>query len=367
MRFREGKPAGRQQSVIMGKMEIILILLILFTATLSGAPCLAEQADGEISADGTSSNGKPVPKDFITMDQRRTDPNVFLSPEALAALDEPQAVEYRLGPGDTLDIVSLWPEITGEYLVGPDGRITVYLGGEIEVAGLTRKEAEERVKKALSPFYKYASLTIKIKSYENNQIVVLGRVQNPGTVRLKGKGRLLDAIAAAGVFPVQNVSAFPSTCTIFRGKDKVIWIDLQDLLFNANTKLNIPLANKDVVYIPDPQESNVYVFGEVYKPGSYEIKNVLTVLSAIGLAGGYTESAVTSEIKLIRNRQKGGDVVNIDLDRMMANADLNQNYLLKNHDIVFVPRKGIAHFNYFLRMINPLTGFFLIQQAVSPR
>ena len=308
---------------------------------------------------------EPKPGEFITLDQKKAESKAYSSPEVLAQLEEAVSKEYLLGPGDVLEVLSLWPEISGEYTVSPDGRITLYLGGEILVSGFTRKEAEDKMKAALNPFYKYLNLTLKIKSYENNQIVVLGRVTHPGTVRLKGQGRLLDAVASAGVFPVQDKSAFPSTCTIFRGKDQVIWIDMRDLLFNANTKLNITLANKDVVYIPDPQESNVYVFGEVAKPGSYEVRNVLTVLSAIGLAGGYTENALLSEIKLIRDRQKGGDVVNIDLEQMMADADLSRNYLLKNHDIVFVPRKGIASFNYFLRMINPLTGFFLIQQLTN--
>jgi polysaccharide biosynthesis/export protein len=333
------------------RTRLIILLFAFFAVAALFPPGLAAQTK---------------PEEFITMDQKKIDPNKFVSTEALAALEASASREYLLGPGDVLEIVSLWPEISGEYVVGPDGRITVYLGGEVTVAGLTRKEAEERVKGTLSRFYKYATLTIKIKSYENNQITVLGRVTHPGAVKLRGQGRLLDAIAAAGVFPVQDKSAFPSTCTIFRGKDQVIWIDMQDLLFNANTRLNIALVNKDVLYIPDPQESNIYVFGEVAKPGAYEIRNVLTVLSAIGLAGGYTESAVISEVQLIRDRQKGGDAVTIDLEQMMADADLSKNYLLKNHDIVFVPRKGIAKFNYFLRMINPLTGFFLIQQVVAP-
>ncbi len=332
------------------RRAILLLLAVLISAVLCPSWLIAQSR----------------PEGFVTMDQKKIDPGKYLSPEALEALSESAGKEYLLGPGDVLEIVSLWPEISGEYVVGPDGCITIYLGGEILVSGLTRKQVDEKIKGALSRFYKYMTLTVKIKAYENNQIVVLGRVSQPGPVKLKGEGRLLDAIAAAGIFPVQDKSTFPTTCTIFRGKDKVIWIDMQDLLFNANTKLNIPLVNKDVVYLPDPQESVIYVFGEVNKPGSYEIRNMLTVLSAIGLAGGYTENAVLSEIKLIRDRQKGGDVVNINLDEMMTEADLGRNFLLKNHDIVFVPRKGIAQFNYFLRMINPITGFFLIQQLVAP-
>jgi len=289
----------------------------------------------------------------------------YASSDILRRYEEGLNKEYLIGPGDVLEIVSPHrTELAGEYIVSPDGAVAIFLGGEIALSSLTRKQAEEEILKKLVHFYDALTVTLKIKSYKNNKVYVLGRVDHPGVIEFEGRPTLLEALSVAAPFPPVQKAAFLSRCAIMRGRDQILWVDLQELLRRGNMKLNVQLANNDVIYIPDPQDSNVFIMGEVRDPGSYEIRDVLTLLNAIGLAGGLTEDAVTSKIKLIRDRGRGGAVMEIDLDRMMAEADFTQNYLLKNNDIIFIPRKGIATFNYYLRQIDPFIQLLIVAETL---
>jgi len=310
---------------------------------------------------GVSRNGS-LPA-FVS-DQSESTPT--LSPEVLKDYESELNKQYLIGPGDKIEIISpTHQEVSGIHTVGPDGTIAVPLTGETTIAGLSRTQAEDLIKQKLDPYFTSLGLTLKITDYVNNRVFVLGRVERPGAIRFEGKPTLLEALSIAGPFPPVQEAAFLSKCSIFRGRNQIIWIDLQELLSRGNVHLNLRLANNDVIYIPDPQGSNVYIFGEVKKPGVYKIKDMLTLLNALTLAEGLTENAVDTDIKLIRDREKGGGVTTVDLKHMFATADFTQNYLLKNNDILYVPRKGIAAFNYYLRMLSPFIQWITVGAAVG--
>lgn len=307
-----------------------------------------------------------APSSFVSEKENKS--IEYASPEIIEAFEKSHKRSYLLGSGDVLKI-EMEPrqeEIVGAYTISPDGSISIFLGGEIKIGGLTLKEAEDKIKDALSKYYYLVALSLRINIYNNNKVFVLGRVESPGAIELTGDGNLLEVLSQAGPLPPVQERAFLSKCVIIRGRDQLIWIDLQELLQNGNISLNLPLNNNDIVYLPDPEDTNVYVMGEVEKPGSYPIKNELSLLSAIGLAGGPTEDAVTTKIQLIRDRGLGGGVVLINLDEMRKSADLSQNYLLKKNDIIFVPKKGFAKVNYYLRQLNPFLDIFFLGRILFP-
>jgi len=71
--------------------------------------------------------------------------------EALRNLEPPINEEYRLGRGDeiTVDFAGR-PDLQAKLVVGPDGRITLPLAGDILLDGLTRTEATKAIAAALS-------------------------------------------------------------------------------------------------------------------------------------------------------------------------------------------------------------------------
>ena len=285
----------------------------------------------------------------------------YATPEILRIYEAGLEKEYLIGPGDVLKI-GVWkrPDLAGEHVVGPHGLITLPMVGVYKIGGLSRDEAAKAIKKLYLKYYEDPLVTVGIEEYKNNKVFVLGRVDNPGIIHFDGTVTLLEALSMAGGLPTQDKSVFLSKCYIVRGRDQIIWVDLLQLLQKANMGLNVRLANNDMVYIPDSMDAAVFVMGEIERPGSVAIQTTeLTVLDAINLAGGPTENASIEEIRLIRKVQDQEGVKTVNLDTILAKGDFSQNYVLKDNDIIYLPRKGIASFNYYLRQIDPLLRTFI--------
>ena len=308
----------------------------------------------------------PLPVEGMKSSIDLTDPT--LAPlEVLQAFEAGMNREYLLGAGDVVEIVApTLPEIIGEQTVSPDGSMTIYPAGEVKVKGKTRTEAETIIKEALRRYFDVPALTLRIKTFENNQVYVLGRVTSPGPIKFRGRPNLLEAMSRAGAFSGSGQVRPPYQCAIIRGKDQMIWVSLDEMLHGGSSGRNLDLAGDDIIYIPDIDEGNIFVLGEVGKPGAFDIAGVKTILDAIAKAGGPTENAVTSNILLIRNRGKEpSQPIRVSLDDMINKADFSGNILLSKNDIILVPRNGLANYNYYLRMINPFTQFFITGYALG--
>ena len=285
----------------------------------------------------------------------------YATQEVIRAHEANLRQEYRIGAGDQVRI-EVWnrERLTGEHLVGPYGKITLPMTGVYEIGGLNRDEAAVQINQLYQQYYDDPLVTVKILKYLNNKVYVLGRVSNPGVIHFNGDGTLLEALSLAGGLPTRDKTIFLSKCYIVRGKEQIIWIDLLQLLQKANIKLNIRLANNDIIYIPESMDAAIFLMGEVQSPGAYQIQSAgLTLMDAINLAGGPTENGNINEIRLIREMQEEKGVKVIDLENILAKGDFAQNYLLRDDDIIYIPRKGIATFNYYLRQIDPFVRTFL--------
>jgi polysaccharide export outer membrane protein len=290
----------------------------------------------------------------------------FVTPESIQSLNNAIPDEYLLGPGDVVE-VQVWdqPELSGQHLVGPSGRLSLPLVGEIKVEGKTRAECNAIVQERLSNFYKDPLVNFRIVEYHNNRVYVLGRVSEPGVINFRGRANLLEALSMSGAIPVIDASSQLTKCAIIRGKSQVIWVDLQELLYNANMSLNLRLANNDVVFIPDSGDALIYVMGEVGTPGAYRVTTEMSFLDALMLAGGITEDGIKTGVSLIRANPDGEPIVlKVDMTNF-EKGDFQYNVRLRENDIIYVRRRGLAHFNWVLRQINPFTQVLLVQEALS--
>lgn len=290
------------------------------------------------------------------------------TPELLRVFESALTREYQLGPGDVVEIVApVYPEIAGEQVISPEGQMTVYPVGAVQVGGLTRGEAEKRLTESLGRYFNPLSMTLRVKSYENNQVLVLGKVTTPGIVKFKSRPNLLEALARAGAFPASAQERRMSRCDIIRGKDQILRVSIDEMLRGGGSaSRNLDLASNDIVYVPENEENNVYVMGQVARPGAFEIKNSMSLLNAVMLAGGPTEDAVTDGVLLVRDRGgKESEPLKVSLNQMVDSADFAANVILARNDIIYVPRRGIATINYYLRMINPFTQMIIFSKALG--
>ncbi len=284
-----------------------------------------------------------------------TKPKPLTPPEQIKMLSDAVATEYRIGEGDVLN-VTVWyrPELSNpEVLVAPDGVISIPRVGEIPVAGLTREEVAATIKKHVSKLYVDPEITVTVVRYSNNRIFVLGRVASPGIVYFPGPVTLVEAISRAGGIPGMEDDTFPAEISIIRGNDKLMWIDVGDLLHNGNMQLNARLQPNDIVFVPAIKQKLIYVMGEVAGPRALGLRGGVTLLDAIWQAGGPTDGANLKKTYLIRWDGKESSVIEIDLATMLSEGKLGEDILLKENDIIFLSRRGLAQWNYIMQQITP--------------
>ena len=250
-----------------------------------------------------------------------------------------QVNDYRIGPKDLLEITVFGlPELNQTVRVSEDGSITMSILGRVEVSGLTAQELEKKLASILDKQYtKEARVTVFIKEYQ--KISVIGAVGKPGMYELVGPTTLLQVIAQAGGLTAQAMNEL----FVYRlgkdGKQTTITIKVEELMINGNPDLNIQLLPKDVVTVPIDQMLNVFVYGEVKKPGAvpYLRSKKITLLQAIAQAGGTTEWAKRSKVMIKRKDKKTGIEMKINVNlKNMINGTI-ADIVLEEGDVVIVP------------------------------
>jgi polysaccharide export outer membrane protein len=280
--------------------------------------------------------------------------------DLLREFEAPEETDYVLGEGDEIQL-QVWgrPELSGKHLIGPDGKVTLpYIGG-LAFSGLTRSGAVEAALKAWSPLYENLNITVQILKYDSNRIYVLGRVANPGVLQFAYQPTLLEAVTRAGGLPIGGIGAEKAAlarCMVFRGRDKLVWIELRHLLNGSNLALNIRLQRNDTLYIPDSDDQLIYVMGEVRRPGAIRMTPDMTFLNALAQAGGPTEDAKTGKIRIVR--PAAGIEKEFDLAKFYR-AGKDENVSVQNGDVIYVSRSGLAKVGYVFQKLSPLTGWML--------
>lgn len=90
------------------------------------------------------------------------------------------------------------------------------------------------------------------------------------------------------------------------------------------------------VNITQYRSQSISVNGSVKQSGKFPLNDVpLTLLDAVSLAGGLTDDADTTNVKLIRN----GRELTLSLQDLLQRGDMAQNKLMQNGDVVFVPTR----------------------------
>ncbi len=276
----------------------------------------------------------------------------------LSAFEAGPENEYRLGAGDEVEIdVAGRPELTRKETVGPDGRITMPLPGEIRVEGLTRREAEAAIEASLRKYYVEPSVSIVVMRYASNRVLLLGAVQHPGEVTLDEQPTLLEALAGGGTLTAGSNNALnktqdlPERCEIFRGDNRMVWVNVKRLVETGNSLANLRLERGDVVFVPSPDQRYVTVLGQVTHPGAIPVTDETTLAEVIAQAGGLTPAAGGNpKVHLFDPATRTQTAVSFnDLKR----ATKKQMPILHDGSIVFVPETGLAKIGSVLQQFGP--------------
>lgn len=215
--------------------------------------------------------------------------------------DSTQA-DYLVGPGDVLKItVYDNPDLDATVRVSADGSIQLPLIGSVTLLDLSVEQVQHRVEKLLADGYlRDPQVTVFIEEFRSQKVVVNGHVLKPGVYELRGPTSLLELISMAGGLR-ENAS---DRLTINRigvagvREQEILHVDLKALLESGASKLNVPIFDKDSVFIA--RAGMFYVTGEVAKPDAYKFEDGTTVLKAISIAGGFSRIAAKGKVRIVR-------------------------------------------------------------------
>ena len=134
------------------------------------------------------------PKDLLTITVNTTDP------EAAAPFN--LTVQSTITSNQTQTVTQ--QAALQQYLVDNQGTIDFPVLGELQVSGLTIKEAENLIREKLQPFLKETPIvTVRMMNYK---ISVLGEVAKPGTFTISNeKVNVLEALAMAGDMTIWGI------------------------------------------------------------------------------------------------------------------------------------------------------------------
>lgn len=175
-----------------------------------------------------------------------------LNPEATVIFNNPTSVTATTGSGNFTQSIG--------YLVDQEGNIQFPLLGKIKVAGLTKKELTEFIRKSLEDKKLLLDPIVAVRNL-NFRVTVLGEVARPMVVAVPNeKISLLEAIGMAG------------DLTIFAKRDNVLLIReengqrlIKRINLNTNEILTSPyyyLKTNDIIYA-EPNKSRVYAASNV--------------------------------------------------------------------------------------------------------
>ncbi|HOP80629.1 MAG TPA: polysaccharide biosynthesis/export family protein, partial [Armatimonadota bacterium] len=109
--------------------------------------------------------------------------------------------QSTISPGDTLRITVLGePEHSKDVVVGDDGRISLPLAKDIEVAGLTTSAAAEAIANSLGKYLKNPNVTVEVTQKARKLVTVTGQVRTPGVYPIELETTLMEVIGLAGGF-----------------------------------------------------------------------------------------------------------------------------------------------------------------------
>jgi len=128
------------------------------------------------------------------------------------------------------------------------------------------------------------------------------------------------------------------------------------IIKKASVRLNDPEVT---LLLKEFQKPYFVVAGEVAQPGKFEMRENITALQAIILAGGFKDSAKSSQIILFRKiNSEMAEVKVINLKKIKRTSDLEKDLALQAGDMLMVPQNTITKIERYVKLAS--LGTFLL-------
>lgn len=163
--------------------------------------------------------------------------------------------QYLIGPGDTLSIF-VWrnPEISGSFIVRPDGKVTTSLVEDIMVAGKTPTVLAREVEEKLAKYINNPKVTVSVTGFSgplSEQVRVIGEALNPSAINYTQQMTLLDLMIAVGGLTEFASGNDAKLIRVVNGKQQTFALNIDSLVKGGDISQNIDMLPGDIVIIPE--------------------------------------------------------------------------------------------------------------------
>jgi polysaccharide export outer membrane protein len=249
-----------------------------------------------------------------------------------AGLQLAMAQEVSLGPGDIIRVsVYGQDDLSSVARISADGTIAFPLLGTVSVAGLTVREAEQRIGEELvrRQLVRDPQVSVFVESSraaEVESVTILGNVSRPGRYPIQamsdavGAENIANLVALAGGL-TQDAGDHLILTRMEGGKARSIKVSLRDLFERGDLSQNYVVKQGDIAYVPRMDE--FFVYGEVRNPGVYRLRPGMTVIQALSASGGLTERGTDNGVAVTRRSPDGSNkTINVKMNDVLQPSDV---------------------------------------------
>lgn len=162
---------------------------------------------------------------------------------------------YLIGPGDNLSIF-VWrnPDVSGSFLVRPDGMITTSLVEDIPVSGKTPTALARDLEKELGKYIRDPIVTVSVSSFNgpfSEQVRVMGEATSPRAISYAEDMTLLDLMINVGGLTEFADGDRAKLIRVVDGVQREYLVRLDSLIKEGNISENVDILPGDILIIPE--------------------------------------------------------------------------------------------------------------------
>lgn len=163
--------------------------------------------------------------------------------------------QYLIGPTDTVTIF-VWrnPELSGSFIVRPDGKITTSLVEDVPVTGKTPTQLARDMEVILSKYIRDPVVTVSVTNFVgpySEQVRVIGAATNPRAISYNQYMTMLDLMIAVGGLTEFADGNAAKLVRVVDGRQLTYDLRLDDLIRDGEIGANVDILPGDIVIIPE--------------------------------------------------------------------------------------------------------------------
>ncbi len=170
-----------------------------------------------------------------------------LKPDVPSVAEPVDPRTYVIGIQDVI-YVRVWREndLTGNFVVRPDGKISMPLAGDIEADGATPDELKTRIVTALETYLTRPEVNLEVRQVNSKRFFITGEIGRAGSYTIISPITVLEALSNAGGL---RDFANAKKIVIMRG-DERLKFNYKEVIKGKKMEQNIQLLPGDHIIIP---------------------------------------------------------------------------------------------------------------------